>query len=121
MLRGRRGVRLRDERGSVTAEFATVLPAALAIVAVVLGGFQLLVQQLRVADAASTSSRLLGRSDDSAAAQAVADLLGADARLERVYEGRFACAVVTARAGFAPAELVGIEVTSRSCSLASGE
>jgi Flp pilus assembly protein TadG len=121
MLRERPRTGLADERGSVTAEFATVLPAALAIVVVVLGGFQLLVQQLRVADAAFTSARLLARSDDSAAGQAVVDLLGADARLERVDEGRFACAVVTAQADFAPAQLVGIELTSRSCSLASGE
>ncbi|WP_237657125.1 TadE family type IV pilus minor pilin [Agreia sp. COWG] len=105
----------------MTAEFVTVLPAVFVILVGVLGGFQLVIQQLRVADASSAAARLLGRADESGASEAVNTLLGPDARLTSDDDGRFVCASITAQAEFGPAALAGISITSRACALAGGQ
>lgn len=51
----------RGERGSVTAEFACVMPAVIMVLLLALGSFQVVSQQIRVSDAASTAARMLGR------------------------------------------------------------
>lgn len=112
---------LRADGGSVTMEFVTVLPAALVIVAAVLGGFQLIVQQMRVADAASSAARLLGRGDDSGATETVTKLLGGDAILASHDEGRFVCATVSMSVAAGPFAFAAIPVTSTTCALGGGQ
>jgi Flp pilus assembly protein TadG len=112
---------LRADGGSVTMEFVTVLPAVLVIVAAVLGGFQLIVQQMRVADAASSAARLLGRGDDAGATETVTRLLGDDAVLSSNAEGRFVCATVTVSATAGPFALAAIPVASTTCALGGGQ
>ncbi|SKA93465.1 TadE-like protein [Agreia bicolorata] len=112
---------LRADRGSVTMEFVTVLPAALVIVAAILGGFQLIVQQMRVADAASSAARLLGRGDDSGATETVVKLLGGGAVLSSSIDGRFVCATVTVSASAGPFALPAIPVSSTTCALGGGQ
>ena len=112
---------IRADHGSVTAEFVTVLPAVLVIVAVALGGFQLVVQQMRVADAASSAARLLGRADEAGAAETVSMLAGAEAALESRPEGRFVCATVTAPASLKWFDAAGLSVSSTTCALGGGE
>ncbi|PPF61476.1 hypothetical protein C5E11_15285 [Clavibacter michiganensis] len=111
---------LRADGGSVTMEFVTVLPAVLVVVAAVLGGFQLIVQQMRVADAASSAARLLGRGDDSGATETVAKLLGDGAVLTSSVDGRFVCATVTVAAA-GPFALAAIPVSSSTCALGGGQ
>lgn len=112
---------LRADGGSVTMEFVTVLPAVLVIVAAVLGGFQLIVQQMRVADAASSAARLLGRGDDSGATETVTKLLGDGAVLTSSVDGRFVCATVTVAAAAGPFALAAIPVSSSTCALGGGQ
>ena len=111
----------RADDGSVTLEFVTVLPAVLVIVAAVLGGFQLIVQQMRVADAASSAARLLGRGDDAGAAEAVSKLLGGQAELSSRVDGRFVCATVAASAGSGSSLIAAIPVASTTCALGGGQ
>ncbi|WP_374945937.1 TadE family type IV pilus minor pilin [Agreia sp.] len=110
----------RDD-GSVTMEFVTVLPAVLIIVAAVLGGFQLIVQQMRVADAASSAARLLGRGDDVGADETVRKLLGSNAALESRSDGRFVCATVTVPAVVGPFAIAVVPVASTTCALGGGQ
>jgi hypothetical protein len=112
---------LRFDGGSVTVEFVTVLPAVLVIVAAVLGGFQLIVQQIRVADAASSAARLIGRSDFAGADEAVSALLGDGAQVESRTEGRFVCATVTIPIDVGPFAVASIPVVSTTCALGGGQ
>jgi hypothetical protein len=112
---------LRSDAGSVTVEFVTVLPAALVIVAAVLGGFQLIVQQIRVADAASSAARLLGRADYAGADEVVSTLLGVGADIESRTEGRFVCATVTMPIHAGPFAITSIPVASTTCALGGGQ
>lgn len=52
------------DNGSVTAEFAMVIPAVLILVVLLLGGFRASVEQIALADRASDTARLLGRGAD---------------------------------------------------------
>jgi Flp pilus assembly protein TadG len=111
----------RGDGGSVTMEFVTVLPAVLVILATVLGGFQLIVQQMRVADAASSAARLLGRGDEAGATETVSRLLGGTASLASRVDGRFVCATVTSPVGGGPFSAAGLDATSTTCALGGGQ
>ena len=51
------------DRGSVTAEFAAVVPAVLLLLGCCLGGFQLATQHARLQDAAATVARSAARGE----------------------------------------------------------
>lgn len=57
----------RDDRGSITAEFVTVMPAVLVILACCLGGLRLAGEQLRLQDAAGLAARAIARGDPAPA------------------------------------------------------
>lgn len=80
------GRSLRGERGSVTAEAATVLPALLIVLAMALWVLAAVSAQLRCTDAAGVAARSAARGDSSAeiqqAGRAVAPA-GADVRVEQ--------------------------------------
>lgn len=60
--------RLADEDGgSVTAEFVTVMPAVLVILACCLGGLRLASEQLSLVDTAGLAARALARGDPAPA------------------------------------------------------
>ncbi|WP_449278040.1 TadE/TadG family type IV pilus assembly protein [Leucobacter sp. GX24907] len=59
----------REERGTVTAEFAIALPAVLVVLGLVLGGIMISAQRVTLASAAADVARLEAR-DDQAAAEA---------------------------------------------------
>jgi hypothetical protein len=105
------------ERGSVTAEFAAVVPAVVVVLAVSLGGLQLATQQLRLQDAAALVARDAARGADTAG---LADSLvpGSKARLER--RGDLVCAHVTGRGTRVSALLGAATITATSCALAGG-
>jgi TadE-like protein. len=110
----------RGERGSVTAEFATVVPAVLLVLACCLGGVQTVAQQLRLTDAAADAARSLARGDDTELAAAhVRNSVGA-ARMSTETKGDFVCVRLTSAAAFAPATMVGFTVAGRGCALGQG-
>lgn len=110
---GRRG-----DRGSVTAEFATVVPTVLLVLACCLGGVQLTGQQLRLQDAAASAARSLARGESVSTASARSAQLVSGARLTASTRGAMICARVEAPG---PAGLfAAVIVAASSCALAAG-
>ena len=101
-----------DDRGSVTAEFAVVLPAVLLCLALCLGAVQAAAQQVRLVDTAASAARLLGRGDD------VGDAVhGADVQLESERSNGMVCVRATAAVGIAVLGSLGINSSARCCAL----
>ena len=98
-----------DDRGSVTAEFAAVIPAVLLVLACCLAGLQLAGQQVRLQDAAAATARSLARGDP-------APPVGGAAIATRV-DGSLLCARLTAASA---APLIPLQLSAESCALAGG-
>ena len=105
------------ERGSAVAEFAIALPAVVLVLAMVLGGVQLGVLQLRLQDAATDAARSLGRGDSSPALVARLSRQVPGARWSSSRSGALVCAHLVASAG-GPAALLGLTVSASSCAQA---
>ncbi len=108
----------RAERGSVTAEFAAVVPAAVLVLAFCLAGAQIGAQQVRLQDAAADTARALARGDDVAAAGVRAGQVHAD--LASSVSGDLICARLTAPAATAVPLASVLSVTAVSCALDGG-
>ena len=102
----------------MTAEFATVIPAVLLVLACCLGGVQLAGQQLRLQDAAATAARSLARGDGVGAASAQVAQLVAGASLSRSDRGGMVCVRVNSPGPAGP--FAAITVTAEGCALAAG-
>ena len=87
MLRSARSSRLRDDRGSATAETAIVLPVVVVMVMVVLLTGAGLGTQLRLESAARGAARELARGEDPSAAIAVAQQIGGDGTAVEISAG----------------------------------
>lgn len=104
----------------MTAEFAVLVPGVLLVLASCLAAVQVVGQQVRLTDAAADGARSLARGDDSGTAHTrVQHSVGAASISDR-RSGEYVCIVVSQRAAFAPAALVGVTLTARSCALAGG-
>lgn len=101
---------MRDERGSVTAEFAVALPAVLACLALCVGALHGAVQYGALAAGAAAAARLEGRGDDPAGSIPP----GAAAVVERA--GRTVCVRLTA-GGDSVLSRLGIRLSARACAL----
>jgi len=106
-----------NDRGSVTAEFAVVLPAVVLVLALGAGILGACGRQVRLQDAAADAARLVARGEaDSRAATAVADAVsGATTAIAR--RGDLVCVQASAPAGV---PLIAIAVHAGSCALAGG-
>lgn len=108
---------LADDRGSVTAEFAVVLPAVLVVLSLAVGAVMLSAQRLVLASAAAETARHEARGDGVSAAATLRGL-GSDVSVQRVSEGPLHC--VTLSASPAGGLLSLLEVSARSCAAVSG-
>jgi hypothetical protein len=108
--------RIRAERGSVTAEFAAVVPAVILVLLVALASMQLAGEQLRLQSAAGDAARLAGRGDGGglAAVQRVSP----GASLAQSNDGDLVC--VRAEAPAAIGILAGMKLAATSCALKDG-
>ncbi|WP_345803419.1 TadE family type IV pilus minor pilin [Microbacterium sp. AZCO] len=108
-------LRLGDDRGSVVAEFAVALPAVALVLLLGGGALAAGARHVRLQDAAADAARLIARDEPESAAAAVVAraVAGASAAVDRT--GELVC--VTASA---PAGVVAITLTARSCALAGG-
>lgn len=84
MTRPARSSRLRDDRGSATAETAIVLPVVVMMVVLVLLTGAGLGTQLRLESAARGAARELARGEDDATAVAAAQRIGGEGTAVRV-------------------------------------
>lgn len=99
------------DRGSVTAEFAIALPAAVLVLALGAAILAACGHQVRLQDAAADAARLAGRGETDRGMALVADV-GGTASVSR--ENELVCVTATASAG---APLVGVMLRARSCAL----
>ncbi|TFC18183.1 hypothetical protein E3O19_05085 [Cryobacterium algoritolerans] len=108
------------DRGTVTAEFAAVVPAVLLVLALCLGAVQVSGQQMRLTAAAAAAARSLARGDgDESAAGLVRRLVGA-ASMSTERQGEFVCVRLRAPSAFGAFATFGVTVTAGSCALGGG-
>jgi hypothetical protein len=110
----------RRDEGSITAEFAVVLPAVVLVLGCCLGAVQVVGQQVRMTDAAAGAARVLARGDDAARAGGLARRLVAGASFSSEQRGEFVCARLTAPSAFDLFAGLGLTVEARSCALSGG-
>jgi hypothetical protein len=102
------------ERGSITAEFATALPAVMLCLALCLGAVQAAAQQSRLLDHAASAARLIGRGDPPPASSP-----GATRSVG--HESGMVCVTVSAPSGVGGLGALGMAASARSCVLDEGE
>ena len=110
----------RSDRGSVTAEFAAVLPAVVLVLAVCLSGLQVATAQLRLQDASADASRSLGRGEPPGVAANRLALAVPGATLAQSHRGDLVCAEASAWLPGAPGRLLGLRLRAESCALDGG-
>jgi Flp pilus assembly protein TadG len=111
-------MRIDGERGSVTAEFAVVLPAVLLVLVLCVGSASVSLQRIAVQSAASAAARAAARGEAGGSAEAAAARAGGGGAVSLRRDGDFVCATVSATASFAAARTLGIRVSGTSCALA---
>lgn len=112
------------DRGSVTAEWALVLPAVVLVLAAVLSSVGVMVQQSRVDGVAADAARLasVGYSSSSITDHVVTRLGDqATVALKSASEGISICAVVSAAASGIAAMVQGFTVQGMACALRESE
>lgn len=107
---------LRADRGSVTAEFAVVVPAVLVVLGLAVGAIMLSAQRLSLSAAVAEVARLEARGDLAAAQLRLAAL--GEVGVARSRDGPMLCLVLSARPG--AGALSAIEITARGCAAVSG-
>jgi len=109
-----------DDRGTVTAEFATVMPAVLLVLVLVLGAFQAVSAQMSIVDAAAVAARSLGRGESEGVAVSRVNSLIGEHTFRSSTEGDFVCVSLTASVHLAAVVLDGVSVAAHSCALSGG-
>lgn len=103
-----------SDRGSVTAEFALVLPAVVLVLGACLAAMQLSALQVALQDAASSAARIVARGSGEAEAFRAASELVPGSTLRTVPGGELACVEIAAHRTVL--SLPGIDLAARSCS-----
>jgi Flp pilus assembly protein TadG len=112
-MRSRSRADPRSDTGSITAEFAAVVPAVILLLAVALGGIRLAGEQLQLQAAAQDASRMIARGEAGASATVLRVASGAT--ITGAESGDLVC--VRARAPAALGILRGITLNASACAL----
>ena len=100
----------------MTAEFATVIPAVLLVLAACLSGMQLSTQQVRLQLVAATAARSVARGEPAGAASAL--MKGASLRIE--HRGELVCVTASAPSLTVVRLIGGFTVSASSCAFDGG-
>lgn len=103
---------LDDERGTVTAEFAIVLPVVLVVLGLVIGGIAISAHRIALASAAAEFARLEARGH-AAEAEARLAQFEPDVEVARETQGVLHCVTLSSHPG--AGLLGGIGVSARAC------
>ena len=108
-----------DDRGSVAAEFAVTLPAALLLIVVGVGALAAGAQTVRLQGTAADAARLIARGESQPVDALVGRLPGgADVRVD---EGdRLVCVTLTSPVAVPGLGGTGLHVSARGCAAAGG-
>ncbi|GAA3913056.1 TadE family type IV pilus minor pilin [Microbacterium invictum] len=82
----------RDERGSVTAEFAVIVPAVVMIIVLTVATLAGASRQIRLEQAAAQAARLASRGETDARVHAALAQVGGDATVRMSDDGDLVCA-----------------------------
>ena len=110
----------RGSRGSVTAEFAAVMPAVLLVLVACLLSLQLAGHQLRLQDATADTARSLARGDGQSVAAARLGSMVAGAHLQVSYREDLVCAETSLTPAIGAGLLEAITLRAESCALDGG-
>ena len=110
--------RVQDDRGSVTAEFAIVLPVLVLLIAFGIGALGATSARVRLEDAAADAARLVARGDDPLAARHAIVRAVDGAQLGIDHRDGLVCA--TASASVRVLGAIVVPVRAASCALAGG-
>lgn len=105
------------ERGSVTAEFALILPVILAVIAILTGGIILASNRVALVSLSAELARYEARGDADAAAKQRARI-PAHTRVDRYDEGSLHCVRLQHHMSEGP--LAFLHVDAESCAVKSG-
>jgi len=114
---GRIKALLDDERGTVTAEFAIVLPVVLVVLGLVIGGIVIASHRATLVSVAAEVARLEARGDAALAAERL-DELGGAVEAQREIRGRLSCVALRSRPGGGLLSSIGVE--AEACAVGDG-
>ena len=100
------------ERGAVTAEFATALPAIVLVLVFGLTGISAGITQLRLEEAARAAAREVMRADTTAAEAAVQRLAGGSAQLVLTRDGEWTVVEVRSSLSLPVLSLLPLELSA---------
>lgn len=100
----------------MTAEFATVIPAVLLVLAACLASLQLSTQQVRLQQAAAMAARSVARGEGVEASSALVP--GSTMQVE--HRGELACVTASARGSTVGGLIGAFTVSASSCALDGG-
>lgn len=106
------------DRGSVTAEFAVVLPAICLVLLLGAGTLGACARQVRLQDGAADAARLVARGETVARAQGAVGAAASGAVTSIEYRDDLVCVNASAPSGM---PLLAVQLTARSCALAGGK
>lgn len=98
---------IRNEEGSVTAEFAVMLPAVLIVVGIIISAITLSSQRILIVSASHEIARLEARGDANLAAAKIA-LLPEGTTLSRDERGGLKCIILTLQPVVGPLQVIKI-------------
>lgn len=101
-----------SDRGSVTAEYALVLPLVLATLAFIIAAVTLGAHKIVLTSVAADYARFMAR-DDSAAAQASLAQLNYKTAITQQHYGQISCYDISGNPGVGPLSI--ITITARGC------
>lgn len=107
---------LHDDDGTVTAEFAVVVPAVLVVLGLVIGGIVIATNRLTLSAAAADIARLEARGDATLAAERIA-AVGPGISIERERDGSLLC--ITLRGGSVRGPLAALAIIGSGCAAAT--
>lgn len=109
-----------SESGSVTAEFAVVLPAVFMIIAIAIGALSLQVERMRLVGLAAELARASGRGESEQAIRQVFDERLVGRRVEYSSDGSFSCAEVSTEVELLGLPSFGLRLADRQCARTVG-
>lgn len=106
------------ESGSVTAEFATAIPAVIIVLALCLGAGQLVSRQLSLQDAATAAARSISRGESSSIVQQRIRQFVPQASVRRTDRAGVTCIRLSAPS---PLALASMELSATGCALSEAD
>lgn len=110
---------VRGERGSVSAEFAVLMPAVLLLLGLGLSAAQVSSRQLQLQDAAADAARIIARGEGMPAAERHLAALVPGAVLLAQRAGDLSCVLLSA-AGAPRGLFAAVRLEAKSCALDGG-